>query len=267
MPEGDTIYRAAAKLRDAIGRQVIRNAETRSQTFPAKSLIGEPLTKIEALGKHLLMHLGDGRVLHSHMGMTGSWHVYQTQQAWTKPSHQAEVVLRFEHADAVCFSPKLIELLAPGELKRHLWLTRLGPDLLADILDMDEAIARFHRHDTSPIGEAVMNQAIVCGIGHVCKSELLFLQQLHPRTYVRDLSDEQLISLITRSTKLLKRNVNGGPRRTRFRGDGITKWVYGRQGEPCLKCGATIQLTRQGDLGRTTYYCPSCQRFGDGLKA
>ena len=259
MPEGDTIFRAAAKLRSTICGCEICDAKTRSLTIPAASFVRQTLTDIEARGKHLLMHLSDGRILHSHMGMTGAWYVYQPQQSWTKPQQQAELVLRFDHLVAVCFSPKLMELLSPGELKHHRWLTQLGPDLLAANFDIDEALGRFRRRNALPIGEAVMNQAIVSGIGNVYKSELLFLDQVHPLTVVADVSDEALTSIIKRARKLLQRNVLGGPRRTRFRGDGHHKWVYGRQGEPCLKCGEAIRLTRQGDLGRTTYFCPQCQ--------
>ena len=279
MAEGDTIFRAAAKLRDSIAGQVIRAADT-GETLAAQASTGQPLrpvapavaairpetlagqtvTSIEARGKHLLMQLDDGRVLHSHMGMDGSWHIYSPGQPWQKPARHADLVLQFDHVIAVCFLPKVLELLTAAELQRHRWLTRLGPDLLANEVDVDEVIGRFRRRNELPIGEAVMNQSIVSGIGNVYKSELLFLDQLHPLTRVADVSDEKLASLITRARKLLQRNVHGEPRRTRFRGDGHSKWVYGRAGEACLKCGETIRLTRQGDLGRTTYYCPRCQQ-------
>ena len=256
MPEGDTIYRTAAKLRAGIAGRDIRAAQVRALGFQADSIIGQTLTDIEARGKHLLMHLSDDRVIHSHMGMTGAWHVYRHDQKWRKPQRQAELILRFEPSVAVCFSPKVLELLSYGELKHHRWLVRLGPDLLAGEIDVEEIIQCFRRRDELPIGEAVMNQAIVSGIGNVYKSELLFLAGIHPLTRVADLSSEALGSIVTQARKLLKRNVLDGPRRTRFCGDGIHKWVYGRAGQACLKCGETIRLTRQGDLGRTTYFCP-----------
>ena len=305
MPEGDTIFRAAAKLRAQIQGREIRKAFTGATGLPLnvgqhretdsrsdvshaggagdiadnkeqrgftqrpvapsvvaidpESLSGQKVESIEARGKHLLMHLTNACVIHSHMGMDGAWHVYRANQKWQKPVSHADLVLQFEHATAVCFLPKLLELLTAAELKRHRWLRQLGPDLLATTFDVEEAIQRFRRRDEFPIGEAVMNQAIVSGIGNVYKSELLFLEQLHPLTKVGKVPDETLASLLGRARKLMQRNVMGGPRRTRFRGDGFNLWVYGRQGEACLKCGETIRLTRQGNLGRTTYYCPECQ--------
>ena len=259
MPEGDTIFRSAAKLGQSLEGCVIREATTTSLTLQTDSLIGQTIVNIAARGKHLLMHLSNTQIIHSHMGMTGSWHTYRRNHSWHKPASQAVLALYFDNAVAVCYSPKLLELLTAAELKRHRWLARLGPDLLAQEFDVAEALTRFRRRNELPMGEAPMNQSIVSGIGNVYKSELLYLDQTHPLTFVTDTSDETLTNIITRARKLLRRNVLGGPRRTRFRGDGHTLWVYGRQGEPCLKCGAMIHLTRQGDLGRTTYFCPSCQ--------
>jgi len=273
MPEGDTIFRAAAKLRGSIDRAVIRDAVTGTAALKpvgpavaaidAASLVGCRIDDIEARGKHLLMHLSDRRVIHSHMGMDGSWHVYAPGQPWRKPERQAEIVLRFDRTTAVCFSPKLLEILSAGELKHHRWLARLGPDLLATQFDEDDIVRRFRRCHRTPIGEALMNQTVVSGIGNVYKSELLFLDTIHPLTKVGELPEARLRSLMRRARKLLRRNVMAGPRRTRFRGDGHRHWVYGRQGEPCMKCGEAIRLTRQGELGRTTYYCPACQMAND----
>lgn len=259
MPEGDTIFRAAAKLRESITGATILAAESKEPNVDAESLRDRVLGSIEALGKHVLMHLDDRRVIHSHMGMTGSWHVYGPDQTWRKPASRAGLVLKFDVAVAVCFSPKLLEVLTAGELKQHRYLTRLGPDLLAPEIDEVDVLLRFRHHDRLPIGEAVMDQTVVSGIGNVYKSELLFLDGIHPLTKVINLPDESILSIVRRARKLLKRNLHGGPRRTRFRGDGHNVWVYGRQGEVCLKCNATIQVTRQGELGRTTYLCPVCQ--------
>lgn len=199
-------------------------------------------------------------VLHSHLGMTGSWHLYQLGEPWRKPAHRAAVVLRTRSAVAVCFSPKTIELLSADAFRRHRYLQQLGPDLLAEELDEEEILRRFRIHDATPLGQAVMNQTIACGIGNVYKSEVLFMLQLNPFQPVRALTDTQLLSLIHTARLWMQKNLDGYPRTTRLKGDGGgRKWVYGRQGAPCFTCQTPIQMQRQGDLGRSTYWCPTCQ--------
>ncbi len=264
MPEGDTIFRAAAKLRENILGSTIQSADTRALDFDAEKLHSKQVTRIDARGKHLLIYADDengtdGWIVHSHMGMKGSWHCYSNGQPWRKPAERAELTLQFDHGHAVCFSPKLLELLTPAQLKVHRWFARLGPDLLSPDFDAGEVLVRFRRRNSSPIGEAIMNQTIVAGIGNVYKSELLFLDGIHPLSRVASFSDEQLLGIMRRARRLLAKNVGPGRRRTRFRGDRYNHWAYGRAGEPCLKCGGEIHLTRQDDLGRTTYFCPTCQ--------
>jgi endonuclease-8 len=168
-------------------------------------------------------------------------------------------VLAVEELDVICFSPKLLELLSADQLRHHVHLRRLGPDLLAAEFALAGAVARFRARDELPLGEAVMNQTIVCGIGNVYKSDLLFLLGFDPFAPVRKFSDDELARLIDRARRLMQRNLSGAARQTRFRGDGRRLWAYGRSGEACYKCGATIQLRRQGDAGRTTCWCPQCQ--------
>lgn len=199
-------------------------------------------------------------VLHSHLGMTGSWHLYQLGEPWRKPAHRAAVVLQTRSAVAVCFSPKTIELLSADAFRRHPYLQQLGPDLLAEELDEEEILRRFRVHDATPLGQAIMNQTIACGIGNVYKSEVLFMLQLNPFQPVRALTDTQLLALIHTARLWMQKNLDGYPRTTRLKGDGGgRKWVYGRQGSPCFHCRTPIQMQRQGDLGRSTYWCPTCQ--------
>ncbi len=222
-------------------------------------LEGNTVTTVEARGKHLLMHLASRHALHSHMGMTGSWHVYHLEQAWRKAAYHAALVMRIAELDVVCFSPKLLELLSADQLRHHPHLSRLGPDVLAAEFDVGAAVARFRIRNGTPLGEAVMNQTIVCGIGNVYKSDLLFLLGFDPFAAVALFTDEELARLVEKVRFLMRRNLAGGLRQTRFRGDGRRVWVYGRAGEPCYKCGGAIQLRRQGEAGRTTFWCPECQ--------
>jgi endonuclease-8 len=259
MPEGDTIYRTAASLRPALEGRTIDDVQLRDRQFEPDRVAGATVASVEARGKHLLMHLAHGGAIHSHMGMTGSWHVYRRGETWLKPSHYAALVLVVEELDVICFSPKLLELLSADQLRHHVHLRRLGPDLLAAEFDVPDAVARFRARDELPLGEAVMNQTIVCGIGNVYKSDLLFLLGFDPFAPVGKFSDDELAALIDRARRLMQRNLSGAPRQTRFRGDGRRLWAYGRSGDACYKCGAMIQLRRQGDAGRTTCWCPQCQ--------
>ncbi|MCO6456682.1 MAG: Fpg/Nei family DNA glycosylase [Pirellulaceae bacterium] len=260
MPEGDTIFRTAERLRQVLPHQTILAATARDPQFNASFLPGQEVADVESRGKHLLLHLDQGHTIHSHLGMTGSWHTYLPGEAWFKPRQRAALTLETATVVCVCFSPKTLELLSPTGLRRHPYLHRLGPDLLAETFDPAEAVRRFRMHDGVPLGEAVMNQSIVCGIGNVYKCEVLFLERLDPRTPVQALSDDQLRALVLRARQLLQANRHGYPRRTRSAADGTRLWVYGRSGRPCLACGQPVLVTRQGDLGRTTYWCARCQK-------
>lgn len=259
MPEGDTIHRTAVTLRPWLVGQRIERARGWPDRLDAESIQGATVTSIEARGKHLLLHLEDRRVVHGHSGMTGSWHIYPLGEPWQKPEHRAALVLETERLCVVMFTPKTLELLSPAQFRRHRYLSKVGPDLLADELDMDAMITNFRTHNRVPVGQAVMNQTLACGIGNVYKSELLFLQNIDPFAPVANLSDDDLRDLLDLARELMKFNLQGPKRTTRFEGDGGKVWVYGRRGEPCYLCGTAIHMRRQGDLGRSTYWCPDCQ--------
>ena len=191
--------------------------------------------------------------------MHGAWHVYRPGESWQKSERQAALVIETAESVCVCFNPKLLEMLTATRLRRHPQLCRLGPDLLAECLDEDEVLGRFRVHDPTPIGEAVMNQTIVCGIGNVYKSEVLFLTKVNPFVAVGELSDERLVQIVHSAKKWMTKNLGRSPRQTRFGLDGARLWVYGRSGKACFACGQRIRLSRQGDLGRTTFWCPGCQ--------
>jgi len=261
MPEGDTIFRTAASLRRVLPGQVIRRADSREAAIAPDRLTDRTVTRIESRGKHLLIHFDSGDVLHSHMGMWGSWHIYAPGEPWRKPTHRAAVTIQTDRTCVVCFTPKMIKLCTPGELRGDRYLQRLGPDLLGPPLDVPEVLSRFRAVDRSPIGEALMNQTVVCGIGNVYKSEVLFLERCDPFSLVAAYTDQQIQSILDRSFKLMRRNLQGYPRRTRPGAAEHCLWVYGRLNEPCFECGERIAMRRQGDLGRSTYYCALCQNI------
>ncbi len=259
MPEGDTIHRAATRLKAVLNAQTIARAESSWLGPLASSLEGREIKQVEARGKHLLITLDDDRVIHSHMGMTGSWHIYRPSESWLKPAHRAALSLECEKVCAVCFTPKLLEILTATALRRHEYLNRLGPDLLAGPASDQEVVTRFRQANQIAIGEAVMNQTIISGIGNVYKSEVLFTLRLNPLNRVIDLTDEQLLRISHKASELMAKNLAGRPRTTRYSLDGGRFYAYGRSGAPCYTCGTPIALIRQGDLGRTTYFCPNCQ--------
>lgn len=264
MPEGDTIYRTAARLRPVLVGKQLTTAITTGIAGDVPSLVGQQVTAVEARGKHLLIRTDNGWTIHTHLGMTGSWHIYAADESWRKPPHRAALVLATGGSGvSVCFSPKTCELLTDAGLRRHRWLSQLGPDILADDL-LAEArlagiVAALRQHGVRAVGDVILDQRIVSGIGNVYKSEVLFLEQLCPRRPVKDFSDDQLQQLVKRARKLMRSNLAGYPRRTRRGQDGSRIWVYGRQGQPCLKCGDMVVMERQGQLGRSTYWCPTCQ--------
>ncbi|MCA9084220.1 MAG: Fpg/Nei family DNA glycosylase [Planctomycetaceae bacterium] len=265
MPEGDTIHQAAVNLRKVLQSQRVTEVQSRAGLMDGDTIAGRIVNEIEARGKHLLMHVDDGRVLHSHMGMTGSWHMYpaptltQAKRQWQKSESQAAVTLQTCGWNVVCFSPKVIRLVHEEDLHHDPWLSRLGPDLLKGSVDDFTYLRRIRSQNRVAIGQAMMNQTVISGIGNVYKSEVLFLESIHPLTRVSQLSDAQLLSIKNAATQLLQRNLQNAPRKTRFRSDGVRHWVYGRSGELCLKCGDQIEILRQGDLARSTYFCPGCQ--------
>jgi len=271
MPEGDTILRAARTLSRAIsGRELDRLAlGSVRDRGPLREIELRPHVRIkgvEARGKHLLIAFTDGRTLHSHMGMTGSWHLYRPGEPWRLRERAARAVLETDDAVAVCFTPHTLELLSePAERAEQ--IRRLGPDLSGDAPDLDEAVRwlRALRPGDTEIGVALLDQRISAGIGNVYKSETLAACGVDPFAQIVDLGDDQIHELFATASALLRRNASTVMRSTVPGGLA----VYGRAGRPCRRCGTAIRSRRQGEHARTTYWCSSCQpsRSGVGARA
>jgi Formamidopyrimidine-DNA glycosylase len=284
MPEGDTLYRIAVNLRKALlGRRVTR-FESRVEQVAAvnarRPVAGRTVLTVDARGKHLLIvfrkdepsevaktpvSLGlelqrDDLVLHTHLRMTGSWHIYRPGERWQKPERQAVVTIYTEDFATPCFSAPVVELLTAIETARHPDLTTIGPDAMTEDFDSLTARARIRQRPDLPIGVALMHQRLIAGVGNVFKSEVLFLQRISPFVKVGDLTDETLDRVIGEAHQLMRLNADNSGRRTMFTLDERKKlWVYGRSGKPCRVCGENIRMQRQGIDGRSTYYCPRCQ--------
>ena len=261
MPEGDTILRAARTLARRLESKTITAFSSTVPSVARADLLGHSIVRVEARGKNLLIHFDDGRALHTHMRMTGSWHVYLHGERWKRPASFARVALEVESCVAVCFSAPVVELLARDRVESARDLASLGPDILATSFEVETAIARMRAGGPIPIGEAVLDQRRVAGIGNIYKSETLFIQKVDPFRGIGDLTDDTLRAILLEARRLMSANLapGSGMRTTTRAGTRARHFAYGRSGEPCLVCGERIQMRRQGTAMRSTYYCPACQ--------
>jgi endonuclease-8 len=244
MPEGDTLWRAAAALRPRIVERTVRRA------WPARigRLAGRRAVAVEARGKHLLMRFEGDIILHSHMRMTGSWHLYAPGQRWRKPSRLASAVLEFEDVVAVLFSAPLVELLRDEALR----LGHLGPDILGEGFDAATAARLARLSDRTEVGDMLLDQRVCAGIGNIYKCETMWLLRVNPWTPVASLGDDELERLYVTAARLMSESAHGamGPRR---------RAVHARSGRPCPRCGTAVAARHQGLMSRVTFYCPRCQ--------
>lgn len=240
----------------ALATKPIERVESRAPNVDASRLVGATIEAVHARGKHLVIALTDGRALRTHMQMTGSWHLYRASDRWRRPRHRMVLLLETDPWHAVAFDLPQAELLRSEMHSRQ--LRRLGPDLLDPECDLGEALRRLMSNADLPIGVALMRQDLVAGIGNVYKSEVLFLEKLDPFAPVGEVPAPQVRRALEHARRLMRRNLRGRRRHTTRRSD-MSQHVYGRSGEPCPECGTTIRMRRQGDGGRSTYWCPSCQ--------
>jgi endonuclease-8 len=255
MPEGDTIELAARRLAPLTGRPLVvqtphpRHARARI----AERLAGARLERVEARGKHLLLGFSNGLTLHSHLRMSGRWDVYRPGQRWGRAPGRAWLVLRTEEHEAVLFDGPVLELLTAAELSLHPVLRRLGQDLIDDDLDVGRVLRALRAADPGrEVGDALLDQRLLAGIGNVWKSEALFAERISPFRRLDALTEDELRALVERASASLRAQVElGHGRRPRA--------VYGHTGRPCPRCGTAIRSRVQGDDGRTTYWCPGCQ--------
>lgn len=272
MPEGDTIFRAAVVLHRALAGRAVTRFES---MFPAvtrvaedRPVVGRIVERVSARGKHLLMTFSGDLVLHTHMRMNGSWHVYPVGARWQRPARDMRVLVSTADAVAVGFNVPIVELLTARDLARHRELAALGPDLLDARFDLDDAVPRIRGHGGEAIADVLLNQRVVAGIGNVFKSEILFVARVHPFTPVDRLSDATVRRIVGIAREQLSANVMApaqtlspsvGRRTTRSLDPAAKLWVYGRGGKPCRTCGTPIASAKTGVDARLTYWCPRCQ--------
>jgi endonuclease-8 len=256
VPEGDTIHRVATNLRAALlCRRVTRfDVRGRGAARVTRPPADATVDAVEARGKHLLITMGT-TVLHTHLGMHGSWHLYRGGERWRRPGTQARVIIAVDDGTtAVCFGAPTVETARAGAPVRR--VDDLGPDLCAPDADLDAALSRLAAVDPhTEIGVALLDQRVAAGIGNVYKSEICFVCRVDPNATVASLDEPARRALFETAARLLRANLTTSRRQT-YAG---RLAVYGRNGRPCPRCGTPIRSCRQGEQARTTYWCPSCQ--------
>ncbi|MEU6007828.1 DNA-formamidopyrimidine glycosylase family protein [Streptomyces sp. NPDC047453] len=259
MPEGDTVWQTARRLHDALAGKVLTRSDFRVPKYATVDLTGRTVLDAVSRGKHLLTRFEGGLTLHSHLLMEGAWKVYGTGERWKGgPGHQIRAVLGTADRAAVGYRLQVLELLRTSEEDRT--VAHLGPDLLGPDWDPDLALANLLADPGRPLGEALLDQRNLAGIGNVYKSELCFLLGVTPWLPVGALPADRAAKLPALAKRLLEANRDRVVRRTTgLRGQDL--FVYGRAPRPCLRCGTSVRVADQGDGSqeRPTFWCPSCQ--------
>lgn len=261
MPEGDAVWRTAERLRGALDGRTLLSTDLRVPQHATADLSGGTVIETVSRGKHLLTridHEGRRWTLHTHLKMEGSWRVYRPGERWGKPAHLARVVLAAEGRTAVGFQLGIVELL-PRDREDDV-VGHLGPDLLGPDWDEEEAVRRLTADPDRPLGEALLDQRNLAGIGTIYRTELCFLTGYDPRSPMGVVADP--VRMVRLARTMLDQNrhhaqiVTTGDKRR-----GRSLWVYGRGKERCLRCGTAIERAELGQAGveRVAYWCPSCQ--------
>jgi endonuclease VIII len=253
MPEGDVVWYTARRLHQALAGRTLIRSDFRVPRLATADLSGDVVTEAVSRGKHLLVRTSGGMTVHTHLRMEGSWRVRPAAER-VRDSHRIRLLLANEKWQAVGYQLGVVELLPTAEEERV--TGHLGPDLLGSGWDSAEAVRRLTAEPERPIGEALLDQRNLAGIGNLYKAEVLFLRGIEPWRAVGSVSDLAAVAELAR--RLLDANkerigqvTTGNWRR------GEETWVYGRRGLPCRRCGTEIRAEGQQD--RITYWCPSCQ--------
>jgi endonuclease-8 len=280
MPEGDTIYRTARALHKALAGCVVTRFETGlaklARVNDDAPLTGRTVEKVEARGKWCLIFFSGDLILATHMLMSGSWHVYRPGEKWQRPRAQMRVVIECAQMLAVAFNVPVAEFFTARQLERSPSIPQLGPDVLAAAFTLEagvRALQDFAAHEPeAEVGNALLNQRVMAGLGNVYKSEVAFAAGVHPFRSMRTLTPREREKLVEFALRYMKANIAegsgeaivtyaGNRRTTSSMNEGERLWVYKRAGQQCRRCGATIETRKQGTGARVTFWCPECQKY------
>ena len=257
MPEGDTIRSAANRIAAALIDKDIESIQTPHPRFGKDRwpdrLSGRKVRAVDAHGKHLLMRFEGGLTIHSHLRMGGAWGIYPRGKRWHRGAHRAWLVIRTSDHEIVQFDGPVLELMTDGRSRFDKRIALLGPDVLAREFDEGGFLRRL-RDDaqTRTLGDALLDQQIVAGIGNIWKAEGCWAAQIDPWRKLADVRDDEALAVIHATRPGMQKSADEG-----FPKD-IN--IYKRHGTPCPRCGTKIRARGQGDDNRTTYWCPGCQR-------
>ena len=257
MPEGDAVWQTAQRLHQALAGRVLTRSDFRVPRYATTDLKGRLVTEAVSRGKHLLIRTGDGITVHTHLRMDGSWRVRPARDRVAN-SHRIRLILANTEWQAVGYQLGVVDVLHTAS--EHRVVGYLGPDLLGPDWDPAEAERRLGADPARPVGEALLDQRNLAGIGNVYKAELLFLRGINPWRPVGDVADiDALVGLARRMLDANKER--SGMVTTGVARRGEQTWVYGRAGRPCRRCGTLVKSADQGrnPEERITYWCPRCQ--------
>ena len=258
MPEGDAVWYTARRLHEALAGRPLTRSDFRVPRLATADLTGDVVTETVSRGKHLLTRTSGGLTVHTHLRMDGSWRVRPAAERMAE-SHRIRLVLANEAWQAIGYQLGVVELLRTShedQVTGH-----LGPDLLGLDWDCDEAVRRLAAEPDRPIGEALLDQRNLAGIGNIYATEMMFLRGVSPWRPVGNVAD--LDALVELGRRLLEANkARIGQVTTGDTAPGRRTWVYGRLGQPCRRCGTRIRKGDQGAAGeeRIRFWCPACQR-------
>jgi len=260
MPEGDTVWLTAHRLDRALTGRALTACDLRVPALATADLLGRTVTGVLARGKHVLTRIDDDLTLHSHLRMDGSWHISAAGNRGAR--HQREHTLRviLGNAEWTATGYRIHDLRLLRRDAEHVVVGHLGPDLLGPDWDAAAAVANLRGQPRTAIGEALLDQRLLAGIGNLYKAEVLFVERIDPWLPVGDVVD--LDSVVATARRLLRMNRDHPEQSTTgYTGRGREHWVYERGGQPCLRCRTPIRRAQQGAAprARSTYWCPRCQ--------
>ena len=275
MPEGDTIFRSARALHQALAGHTVTLFETAYAPLASVNdqspVAGRTIEQVESRGKWLLIHFSSDLILVTHMLMSGSWHIYRVGERWKRSRSHMRVVLGTADLLAVAFDVPVARFYTRRTLERFVGVAGLGPDVLGGTFAADEASARLLEHEGEEVGNVLLNQRVLAGIGNVFKSEICFACGVHPFRKIASLRTQEIDCLLSTARRFLAANVaedagdrivtyTGGRRTTGLSNPASRLWVYRRAGSACRRCGTSIVMRKQGLGARSTYWCPACQK-------
>jgi len=280
MPEGDTIFRTARALsRALVGRPITAfrsNCPLITRVHDDTPFTGQQVDRVESRGKWVLIYFSGGGILVTHMLMSGSWHIYRPGEPWQQPGRNMRIVLENSACQAVGFRVPVAQMHTVASLARDRRIPSPAGDVLNPTFDPVAVTKRLLACAHEEIGDVLLHQEVLAGVGNVFKSEVCFVCGVSPFCRVADLRPDEIDALIHTAQKLIAANVledsgdsivtyRGQHRRTVHTSDASASlWVYGRTNDPCRRCGGRIRCRIQGPDARVTFWCPECQPMPGG---